>query len=113
MIRGIRPFVEGRKILALQKCRCPCRPISITPGFARLSRQIAGKTVTSVRRLGKRVVLDIDDELSLVVEPRMTGLLLLSDPPDRGHLRLEWRFAGRREFNSLWFWDRRGLGTLR
>ncbi|HVW01432.1 MAG TPA: zinc finger domain-containing protein, partial [Planctomycetaceae bacterium] len=34
-------------------------------------------------------------------------------PPDVAHLRYEWRFTGRREFNSLWFWDQRGLGTIR
>jgi formamidopyrimidine-DNA glycosylase len=42
----------------------------------------------------------------------MTGLMLLSDPPDRDHLRIEWQFSGKAEFNSLWFWDRRGLGTV-
>jgi formamidopyrimidine-DNA glycosylase len=112
MVRGIRPFVEGREIVDVRKCHCRCRPISITPGLAKLSRSVVGKRVTAVRRLGKRAVLDVDDELSLVIEPRMTGLLLLSDPPDQEHLRIEWRFSGRREYNSLWFWDRRGLGTL-
>lgn len=48
-----------------------------------------------------------------MIEPRMTGLMLLSDPPDRSHLRIEWRFAGKGEYKSLWFWDRRGLGTVR
>ncbi len=43
----------------------------------------------------------------------MTGLMLLSDPPDRDHLRVEWRLAGSAEYRSLWFWDRRGLGTVR
>lgn len=78
-----------------------------------LASRLAGETVTEVRRLAKRVVLDISSGDSLVIEPRMTGLMLLADPPDRGHLRIEWQFDGEMEFNSLWFWDRRGLGTVR
>ena len=113
MVRGIRPYVEGRKITALKRCRCSCKPISITPSFPSLTKRVKEKTILTVRRLAKRVVLDLSSDDSIVIEPRMTGLMLLSDPPDRDHLRLEWQFAGRRRFNSLWFWDRRGLGTLR
>jgi formamidopyrimidine-DNA glycosylase len=64
--------------------------------------------------------LDTGD--ACVIEPRMTGLMLLADPPDRQHLRLEWKFDAAdsaiphspfRIPHSLWFWDRRGLGTVR
>ena len=113
MVRGIRPYVEGRKITVLKRCRCRCKPISITPSFPSLAKRVKQKTVLTVRRLAKRVVLDLSSGDSIVIEPRMTGMMLLSDPPDRDHLRLEWQFAGKRKFNSLWFWDRRGLGTLR
>jgi formamidopyrimidine-DNA glycosylase len=58
-------------------------------------------------------VLGIADGSSVVIEPRMTGLMLLSDPPDLDHLRIEWKFSGRAKYNSVWFWDRRGLGTVR
>lgn len=113
MVRGIRPFVEGRRISAVRRCKTRCRPIGIAPTFARLVKRMEGRIVSGTRRLGKRVVLDLEEGSSLVVEPRMTGLMLLSDPPDIEHLRLEWEFEGRREFNSIWFWDRRGLGTVR
>ena len=113
MVSGIRPFVEGRRIKAVRRCPTHCRPINIAPTFARLAKRIEGQTVTAARRLGKRVVLDLTNGSSLVVEPRMTGLMLLADPPDVEHLRLEWAFEGRREYNSIWFWDRRGLGTVR
>ena len=113
MVRGIRPFVEGRRIKAVRRCKTHCRPIGIAPTFARLAKKIEGQTVAAARRLGKRVVLDLTNGSSLVVEPRMTGLMLLADPPDVEHLRLEWEFEGRREYNSIWFWDRRGLGTVR
>jgi formamidopyrimidine-DNA glycosylase len=113
MVRGIRPFVEGRRIVSVRRCRTRCRPIGIAPTFGRLAKKMEGQTVSAVRRLGKRVVLDLTTGSSLVVEPRMTGLMLLIDPPDVEHLRLEWQFEGEREYNSIWFWDRRGLGTVR
>ena len=113
MVRGIRPFVEGRRILKVKRCKTHCRPIGLTPTFARMSSRIEGQVVTAARRLGKRVVLDLAVGSSLVIEPRMTGLMLLADPPDVEHLRLEWQFEGQSDFNSIWFWDRRGLGTVR
>lgn len=113
MIRGIRPAVEGRRITAVRACPTTCRPIALAPLFPEFADRQQGQTVTSVRRLGKRVVLDLSNEAHVVIEPRMTGLVLLADAPDAEHLRLEWRFAGRREFNAFWFWDRRGLGTVR
>ena len=103
MVRGIRPFVENRRILAINRCPTHCRPISIVPTFNRLMKKLVGQTVTSVRRLGKRVVLDLSNASNIVIEPRMTGLMLLANPPDVDHLRLEWQFDGDREFNSVWF----------
>lgn len=113
MVRGIRPFVQDRRITAVLECPTHCRPISIQPTFSRLAKGMVGQSITAVRRLGKRVVLDLSNASSLVVEPRMTGLMLLANAPDVDHLRVEWQFDGEREFNSIWFWDRRGLGTLR
>lgn len=113
MVRQIRPHVAERKILSLRACRTKCRPISITPGLKTIAARVQNQTVTAVRRLGKRVVLDLTDESNLVIEPRMTGLMLLADPPDVEHLRLEWLLDGPGDFSRLWFWDQRGLGTLR
>jgi formamidopyrimidine-DNA glycosylase len=113
MVRGIRPYVTGRIIRSVATCANTCKPISIVPGFRRLQRVLLGKTFRAVRRLGKRVVFDVSDGSNLVIEPRMTGLMVLSDPPDVEHLRLRWDFEGLGEFGSLWFWDRRGLGTVR
>ena len=112
MVRGIRPFVENRKIRELVQCPCPCRPLTYRPGFEEIARRVQGQLITAVRRRAKRGILELEDGSALVIEPRMTGLLLLTDAPDPGHLRLEWKLSGRREFNSLWFWDRRGLGTV-
>lgn len=112
MVRGIRPFVEGRKIRELVECLCPCRPLNYRPGLEEITQRVRGQTITAVKRRAKRGILELASGEALVIEPRMTGLLLLTDAPDPGHLRLEWKLSGRREFNSLWFWDRRGLGTV-
>lgn len=112
MVRGIRPFVEGRTIRELVACPCPCKPLNYRPSFPEIAARVAGQGITAVRRRAKRGILELESGDALVIEPRMTGLLLLSDPPDPGHLRLEWKLSGQREFNSLWFWDRRGLGTV-
>ena len=113
MVRGIRPYAEGRTLLAMKSCRCRRKPIAITPALAGLRRRIVGRRVLQVARLGKRIVLAFDNEDRLVIEPRMTGLLLVSDPPSQEHLRLQWEFSGTGEHRSVWFWDRRGLGTVR
>lgn len=113
MVRGIRPYVVDRRITEVLRCPNKCRPISIVPSAGRLAKSLVGQTVVNVRRLGKRVVLDLSNKTNVVIEPRMTGLMLLANPPDVEHLRVEWRFDGQREFNSIWFWDRRGLGTIR
>lgn len=113
MVRGIRESVEGRLISGFRECPCPCKPIAMTPGIKTIRSRVLNQKIVAVRRLAKRVVLDLESEDSFVIEPRMTGLMLLSDPPDTGHLRLEWLLQKGRSKTSLWFWDRRGLGTVR
>jgi formamidopyrimidine-DNA glycosylase len=67
-------------------------------------------------------MLCFDDQSRLVIEPRMTGLVLLADPPDPDHLRLRIQFRSpsnqsttrSREIpTEMLVWDRRGLGTIR
>src|SRR5437868_2235923 len=112
MVRGIRPFVEGRTIRELVECPCPCRPLTYKPHLLEIQQRVRGQKIVAVKRRAKRGILELSNGEALVIEPRMTGLLLLSGAPDPGHLRLEWKLSGRKEFNSLWFWDRRGLGTI-
>ena len=112
MVRGIRQHVEGRTIANIQKCRCACKPITISPSWSSITRRTRGKLVANVYRRAKRVVMELETGDSFVIEPRMTGLMLLSDPPDEGHLRIRWDFEAPGEYESVWFWDRRGLGTL-
>jgi formamidopyrimidine-DNA glycosylase len=113
MVRGIRESVEGRFIREFRKCPCRCKSIAMRPGIKAIRSRVLNQKVISVRRLAKRIVLDLENENSFVIEPRMTGLMLLSDPPSIAHLRLEWLLKKGRSQRSLWFWDRRGLGTVR
>lgn len=113
MVRGIRPHVEGRKIRAVRACDCPCRPMSIEPDLEAIHSRVNGAKIDRVRRRAKRVVIDLSTGDAFVIEPRMTGLMLLDEPPSVEHLRVEWTLSGGGEFDRLWYWDRRGLGTLR
>lgn len=113
MVRGIASAVSGRTIRAAKPCRCRYRPLSILPEPREIVRRTTGETILSVSRRAKRVILELSSGDRFVIEPRMTGLMLLSDPPDHEHLRFEWKFDDTRESPALWFWDRRGLGTIR
>jgi formamidopyrimidine-DNA glycosylase len=114
MVRGIRPHCEGRRIDSIEFPPCSRKPISVTPDRSAIST-LAGQALTRVGRLGKRAILELDSGSVLVVEPRMTGLLLVADPPTMEHLRVIWHFHPAAEpdlASELMFWDRRGLGTL-
>lgn len=112
MVRGIRDHVVGRTIREIAECPNDCRPLTIKPSLRTIRKRLVGRAIQAVRRIGKRVVLDSDDGWSVVIEPRMTGLVLLSDPPSVEHLRLRWDFDGSGDYESFWFWDRRGLGVV-
>jgi formamidopyrimidine-DNA glycosylase len=113
MVRGIRPAVEGKQVVEFRRAPCSCRAIPLRPGLAAIRRRCAGQTVVAVRRRAKKIVLELSGGEAFVIEPRMTGLMLVTDPPDTDHLRFEWRLTGNGRQQSLWFWDQRGLGTVR
>jgi formamidopyrimidine-DNA glycosylase len=113
MVRGIRSAVAGKRIIEFRRAPCPCRAIPLRPGLAAIRRRCQGQTIATVRRRAKKIILELSGGEAFVIEPRMTGLMLISDPPDTKHLRFEWRLAKNRGERSLWFWDQRGLGTVR
>ncbi len=110
MRRGIA-HVAGAKIVSVQRTPSPRRPISITPRIDRLNCRAAGQRIASVDRLGKRVVLRLESDDRIVIEPRMTGLVLIGKPPTTEHLRLRITLSGRNNPDVL-FWDQRGLGVV-
>jgi formamidopyrimidine-DNA glycosylase len=110
MVRGVRPGIIGRTIASFEACPCDYRPLSISPQLPAISRRLRGTRIEELSRIGKRIVFRHESGDQLVIEPRMTGLLLVGDPPDRTHLRLVWTLRGGSPRRIL-FWDRRGLGT--
>lgn len=114
MRRGVSGVV-GATIVAVETTACPRKPISIQPSLARLKPRIIGTRIERTARAGKRVVLWLSSGDALVFEPRMTGLLLLDDPPDELYTRFRLRLGvpGRKKAKQLLYWDRRGLGIIR
>lgn len=123
MCRGIAAVV-GREIRLAARVRCQRRPIQVTPSPGEWKKNAHGQTIAAVSRIGKRVILELSNACRIVFEPRMTGLVLLAEPPTTEHLRFEVRLTDPRpaEFEDperlgqplrLLFWDRRGLGSVR
>lgn len=112
MRRGIAAIQGGRVVDVVRPKSPRLRPMTIEPAAPRLRARMKGARVTEVSRTGKRVVLVLDTRDRLVFEPRMTGLVLLRDPPTEEHVRLRVRLGGA-PCEEVIFWDRRGLGTLR
>lgn len=113
MVRGIRPVLEGHRLKRVVVCRCSCRPIVTEPAVSVMNMLAAGQTITAVRRRAKRIVLVMSSESAFVIEPRMTGLMLVDEPPDEKHLRLEWQVESSGGVARVYFWDQRGLGVVR
>jgi len=117
MRRGIAHLAGGR-IEEVSFPRTKVRPIATQPAPRALRRRLAGRTLAAVHRYGKRVAIELAPHGRahrewLVIEPRMTGLLLLVDPPSHPHVRMEIVISLPTGRERLTFWDRRGLGTIR
>jgi len=113
MVRGIRPVLEGHRLIRVVACRCPCRPIVAEPAVPLMNRQVNGQTIVEVRRRAKRIALVMSSGSAFVIEPRMTGLMLVDEPPDQKHLRIEWQVESSGGVACVRFWDQRGLGVVR
>lgn len=108
MRRGILSIV-GSRVVDVVREKCRCRPIQVVPGWKALAKRASGKIVDAVDRIGKRVCIRLRGGENLILEPRMTGLVLVSDPPNQTHLRLRIDLEGG-PIPHVWFWDQRGLG---
>lgn len=113
MVRGIRPILEGFRLNGFSACPCLCRPLLVSPSVEEIRSRAEGRIVTRVMRRAKRILIELAGEETFVIEPRMTGLMLIGDPPDEAHLRYRWTVRDGRRNRHVWFWDRRGLGTIR
>jgi len=111
MRRGIAGIV-GSRIVRVSRPRVRVMPIHIAPPLEQMRRRVVGRQITEISRVGKRVVVELDGGDRLVFEPRMTGRVLLSQAPNRSHLRLVFDLEGGAA-PQLLFWDVRGLGVVR
>lgn len=111
MRRGLLPIV-GRRVVDAQRLACPRKPIHIAPRIDHLRRRVVDQTVDRIDRVGKRVAVVFSAGDRLIIEPRMTGLVLLSSPPDPLYLRFRLSLAGGQP-RCVDYWDRRGLGSIR
>jgi formamidopyrimidine-DNA glycosylase len=118
MCRGLHSLVG----LQIESAVCPAievKPCGMYPTKATLLRRLKGSEILAIERRGKRVVLRLDCGY-LVFQPKMTGLVCLTDPPDPGHVRLILKIRSAAGANQragvaperVYFWDRRGLGTI-
>jgi formamidopyrimidine-DNA glycosylase len=121
MRRGLEGLV-GRRVAAVAFPRSRVRPSSVEPRPLAIARRIEGRTIAAVVRRGKRLVIELagstrgEPPVWLAIEPRMTGLALVADPPTREHVRLVIELVptpARGAATRFVFWDRRGLGTIR
>ena len=93
MRRGILRVV-GSVIGDVEFVRSRFKKILISPTPAKFRKRVLDQEIRSVGRVGKRVLLNLANECAIVIEPRMTGLVLLADPPDEEHLRVRFGLEG-------------------
>src|SRR5207237_921266 len=91
MARGLRTRIEGatvRRVTVLD-------PLVIhRPSPEELAERLRGRRVDRVGRRGKWVVLELDDDGRLVIQPRMTGGFWLEPPKRPEHIRVHFEFDG-------------------
>ena len=108
MRRGIAS-VAGCTIADFRRPASRLQPIEMSPGLRSFRRRVVGRKIIAVGRMGKRIVLALDSGDRIVIEPRMSGLVALVNPHDRGHLRVVVELSGpaqRLHFwtSAVWAW---------
>ncbi len=79
IVRGLRPGLTGRSIHRIRVLR----PDVLRQSPRSFSARLRGRTVQSVSRRGKNIVISLFEERVLVVNLGMTGRLLLAGPEAR------------------------------
>jgi formamidopyrimidine-DNA glycosylase len=106
--RQLEPELEGRRIERLEvydeRWSRPAAP-------EQLEEAVSGRTIESLGRRGKHLLLGLDDGRTLVMHLRMTGNLIIPDgSAEERHLRARFRLDDGRE---VWFTDPRRFGEAR
>ncbi|MCY2975183.1 MAG: formamidopyrimidine-DNA glycosylase [Planctomycetota bacterium] len=111
----------GMAIVSVHQPTSRYRPIKMEPCIEQLQERIVNRSVVAVERLGKRVVVCLDDDSQVLFQPKMAGLVLMDTPPNESHLRLVVGLALPDSAlqaskscvtSQILYWDQRGLGTI-
>jgi formamidopyrimidine-DNA glycosylase len=109
--RDLTALVIGRTVTSCEIAADATRLVQlITPDS--FCRSLTGRRITGLRRRGKYLIIDLDDERAWVIHRRMSGNILYrtpADPPDDyvraifglddGH---ELRWTDLRKFGTMW-----------
>ena len=102
VVRSLAPHLPGRKILSAE-----FRSKHVTPGNRKaLAARLRGRTIQSVRRRGKYIVITLD-EGAFTVHLGMTGKLLLDAPVGTHAYGIFWLDGG-----TLIYDDPRQFGSI-
>lgn len=110
MRRGVLS-ARGTTVVAARRTGCRKRPLKMNATWPTIARNLTGKRLEQIDRHGKRLLLKFSNRRILVIEPRMTGLLLVAGEPGSEHLRFEFLLRGG-DCDRIAYWDRRGLGQV-
>jgi len=78
--RDIRPHLKGRTITSARVFKADILKNSSRPRF---EKGVTGRRITAVGRRAKNIVLELDDERRIVIQPGMTGAMLVERPDPR------------------------------
>jgi formamidopyrimidine-DNA glycosylase len=103
--RQLAPLVEGRVVARLQiadpRWCLPLAPEAVVDA-------VEGRRVARLRRRGKYLVWELEDDVFLLMHLRMTGTLLYDPPPGTPYERVCWELD---DGHMLRFCDPRRFGT--
>ena len=108
IVRGLSPKIKGLRVASFKIFL----PTILRTGNASLLRKLRGKLVTEVRRRGKMILIELEENLCLLFHLKMTGSLLFcprKDPYDK-HVHFLLMFKGQEK--ELRFRDVRKFGFI-
>lgn len=107
--RTLSPLVSGKRIISIEAVR---PEILAHPEASAFCRRITGATLQELQRIGKYLLLPLDNGTTIILHLRMTGRLLYTpaDYPRKPHTHIifhlddghELRFSDTRRFGRLW-----------
>lgn len=110
MRRGLFATIGGT-ITSVTEPIIPYRPIKIDPSIEQFRKRTLQTVVVAVDRIAKRVLVRLNTGDSIVIQPKMAGIAMVSEPPSEQHTRMVFDLRGA-SVDRFLYWDRRGLGTV-